>query len=197
MLEPTPDGTAAPAERALVWLHDNESSFEHHPEINGWTIVEVGYVPEQDRYAAEVIHYALKEWSARQPSLLRAVLAAEGTAVPVALRAIAQLRERDEIVPVRGLVALDGVPDDAAQAGLSSLAELADVATILAARAGLTDIRRRGLALHRRLQAAGRDTCFIVVPNERRSLIKRLADPRDPLGMEMRRLLDPVHSRSE
>jgi hypothetical protein len=93
-------------------------------------------------------------------------------------------------------VTVDAFADDGVNEICQKLATLQNLASIWAVHREERALREATLKHHVDLQARGRETHFLVLPDRTRSLAQQLVDARDPLGREMRWLLDPVHSRS-
>jgi len=175
---------------------------------DGWSILSITSAKgdsDTPSLISELIAQAAGQLAA-VASPLRIVAAADGAVETAAfIKAITE-SHRSGSAAVRGLVALDPFAASS-QEGLNtdeSIAEFAEgllpfngLAIILAARASSTDQRRLTLALHRRLQALGKDSRFLAIRDNGGSLPQWLANGRDQLGREFRWLLDPVHSRNE
>ena len=185
------------SDRLLVWAWRKGSetggaAFIEACVSEGWNVLETGCNIAVNETTAADIADAVKQCATPGGTLF----IADRDLAPAVCRAVLDICRSGSIAGAVGLITVDAFADDALQPVADALAEFDVVATIWAARRNNADVRRKTLAHHTGLQARNRETHFVVLPDEARSLVQHLADPRDPLGREMRWLLDPVHSRS-
>jgi hypothetical protein len=185
------------SDRLLVWAWRKGSEtggavFIEACVSEGWNVLETGCnVADNEATSADIVD-AVKQC----PLAGSTIFLADQDLAPAVCRAVLDLCRSGSIAGAVGLVTVDAFADDTLGPVADALAEFAVLATIWAAHRNNADIRRKTLAHHTGLQARNRETHFVVLPDDARSLVQHLADPRDPLGREMRWLLDPVHSRS-
>jgi hypothetical protein len=155
----------------------------------GWNVLDVPLAPIADvaAAAAQIVN-ALADATSTLSGAPRVVIIAAADAVPAALAVVLALPA------IAAIVTVDTPMSDADMA--KSLAAIEGLTTLTVASRQSSQARRHGLALHRRLQSLDRDTHFMVQAESDRALSHRLSDPRDPLGRELRWLIDPVNSRS-
>jgi hypothetical protein len=158
----------------------------------GWNVLETACnVADKETTAADIAD-AVKQC----PVFGGTLFIADQDLAQSVCRAVLDLCRSGSIAGAVGLVTLDAFADEALQPLADALAEFEVLATIWAARRNNADVRRKTLAHHTALQARNRETHFVALPDDALTLAQHLADPRDPVGREMRWLLDPVHSRS-
>jgi hypothetical protein len=187
------------SDRLLVWVwtpgaEAGGAAFIDAYVAEGWNVLEIG-CPAADASVASIgiIDAVAKSRSRSEGASL--FIADRGTASSVGQAIV--LGDRDLLIAGPcGLVTIDAFAEDDFAAICEPLAGLENLATIWAVHRSEQSLREQTLKHHTMLQASGRDTHFMVVPDPAKSLAQKLADSRDPLGRETRWLLDPVHSRS-
>jgi hypothetical protein len=120
------------------------------------------------------------------------VLAERGCATSAAMAILAAPAGFDA---PQGLVTIDAFAETGFLPLGAELAACDRLATIWTVARGAADLRNATLAYHASLQAQGRDSHFLVLPDVASSLAAQAAGARTPLGRELRWLLAPVHSR--
>jgi len=186
------------SDRLLVWAWTQGAEAGGAALIDayvaeGWNVLEIG-CPAADTNALSIgiIDAVARARSRSEGATL--FIADRGMASPAGNAIVLGHKDRLLAGPC-GLVTIDAFAEDGFPAICETLAGLDTLATIWAVHRGARSLRERTLRHHAKLQASGRETHFIVVPDPGKSLAQRLADSRDPLGRETRWLLDPVHSR--
>ena len=189
--------SAAPAleadGRLLIMLHANAGAeiaqalaTLHH---EGWNLLNIADAPDDDAAAVELL--ALVQDTLNEiGGAPKPVFVAEAGAAGRACRTLALWHRRGTLPRDCGLVAIDAL-----DIAVDSLTEIETLATLIAASREATAARGAGLASHRALQARGRDSRFVAVADTQWAA--QLADPAQPIGRELRWLLDPVHSRTD
>jgi hypothetical protein len=156
----------------------------------GWNVLDVPLAPTSDvAAAATAIVDALARAATTLSRAPRVIVIAATDAVPAAIAAVLALPA------IAAVVTVDSPISDSETA--KSLAAIEGLITLTVASRQSWQARQHGLALHRHLQSRHRDSHFMVLAEDDRALSSRLADVCDPLGRELRWLLDPVNSRSE
>ncbi|WJR76597.1 hypothetical protein [Bradyrhizobium sp. NP1] len=191
------------SDRLLVWVWSpgNETGGAGLIDAyvsEGWNVLEAGCgTASGSAHAAADIVEAVRQCGSASPADWGPTIfiADQDTAASVCKAVLLACREGLKAARC-GLVTVDAFADDAVRPILEQLAALDGLAAIWAVHRERREIRQQALAHHASLQARGRETHFLVLPDTARSPVQRLADPRDPLGCETRWLLDPVHSRS-
>jgi hypothetical protein len=181
-----------PANRLLLWIGGTGDIEKLATALTAedWNVLHVGTAPDANADAIIGALAAAASHGDTSTGPLRIVAVAEPASVPTACAAVLETHRRGNGTAIAGLVTIDDVSD-----GAASLVDIADLTTLIVARRHATQARQSGLAWHRRLQAQGRDVHFMVL-EDGGSLMDQLTDPRDPLGREVRWLLDPVNSRT-
>lgn len=186
------------SDRLLVWVwkagtEASGAAFIDAYVAEGWNVLEIG-CPVSGASATSIgIIGAVAKWRSRSEGAPLFV-ADRGTASAVGQAIL--LGDRDLLIAGScGLVTIDAFAEDEFAAVGETLAGLENLATIWAVHRGERSLRERTLGHHAKLQASGRETHFMVLPDASKSLAQQLTDSRDPLGREARWLLDPVHSR--
>ncbi|HEX2366344.1 MAG TPA: hypothetical protein VHJ00_15130 [Bradyrhizobium sp.] len=188
------------SDRLLVWLWKPGSeaggaAFIDAYVSEGWNVLEVGCAsPDSEGTPAGIVD-AVGQSRSRADGAPAIFIADQGTASAVC-RAVLLAHRSGLLTGPSGLVTVDAFADDAVKAICEELAGLENLATIWAVHREERTLREPSFRHHMMLQVRGRETHFLVLPDKTRSLVQQLADSRDPLGREMRWLLDPVHSRS-
>jgi hypothetical protein len=186
------------SDRLLVWVwkagcEAGGAAFIDAYVAEGWNVLEIG-CPASDVSATSIgiIDAVAKSRSRSEGATL--FVADRGTASAVGNAVI--LGHKDRLIAGScGLVTIDAFGESDFPSMSETLAGLQKLATIWAVHRGERALRERTLKHHAKLQASGRETHFMIVPDPAKSLAQQLADSRDPLGRETRWLLDPVHSR--
>jgi hypothetical protein len=158
-------------------------------------VLEIGCASPGDDGTPAGIVDALRQsrtHSDRAPTIF---IADRGTASDVC-QAILLAHDGGLLTGPSGLVTVDAFADDGVDEICEELAALENLAAIWAVHREERALREKTLKHHVNLQAQGRETHFLVLADKARSLAQQLTDSRDPLGREMRWLLDPVNSRS-
>jgi hypothetical protein len=188
------------SDRLLVWVWTPGSeaggaAFIDGYVSDGWNVLEIGCAsPDDDGTPAGIVD-AVRQSRSRTEGAPTIFIADKGTASAVC-QAVLLAHEGGLLTGSTGLVTVDAFADDGANDICEELAALESLASIWAVHREEPALREKTLKHHVGLQVRGRETHFLVLPDKARSLAQQLADPRDPLGREMRWLLDPVHSRS-
>jgi hypothetical protein len=188
------------SDRLLVWLWKPGSeaggaAFIDAYVSEGWNVLEIGCAsPDDDGTPAGIVD-AVRQSRSRADGAPTIFVADHGTASAVCQGVLLAHRSGLLTGPI-GLVTVDAFAGNDIKAICDELAGLEDLAAIWAVHREEHALREPTFRHHMMLQARGRETHFLVLPDKTRSLAQQLADPRDPLGREMRWLLDPVHSRS-
>jgi hypothetical protein len=158
-------------------------------------VLEVGCAsPDHDGTPAGIVD-AVRQSRSRADGAPTLFIADQGTASALG-RTILLAHRSGSLTGPSGLVTVDAFADDHVRAVCDELAGVENLATIWAVHREERALREPTFRHHMMLQARGRETHFLVLSDKARSLAQQLADARDPLGREMRWLLDPVHSRS-
>jgi hypothetical protein len=164
----------------------------------GWSVLHVRFEPTTDLAATaarivDALARAAAEQASASATTIRVIAIAATTSVPAALAAVLASHQQSQSPAIAAIVTVDSPMSDAEMA--HPLAAIDGFITLTAAYRPSRQSRDHGLALHRYLQSLDRDSHFMVLAESDRPLSSRLSDPRDPLGSELRRLLDPVNSR--
>jgi hypothetical protein len=187
-------------DRLLVWVWKPGSEAGGAALIDayvsgGWNVLEIGCASSDDDNTPAGIVDAVRQSRSRADGAPTIFIADKGTAFAVCQAALLA-RRSGLLTGPGGLVTVDAFAEDSVNEICEELAALEGLASIWAVHREERSLREKTLKHHMNLQARGRETHFLVLPDKARSLAQQLADPRDPLGREMRWLLDPVHSRS-
>jgi hypothetical protein len=187
-------------DRLLVWVWKPGSeaggaAFIDAYVSDGWNVLEIGCASSDDDGTPDGIVDAVRQSRSRADGAPTIFIADKGTASAVC-RAVLLAHRGGLLTGPCGLLTVDAFADDGADETCEKLAALKNLAWIWAVHREERALREKTLKHHVNLQARGRETHFLVLPDKARSLAQQLADARDPLGREMRWLLDPVHSRS-
>ena len=188
------------SDRLLVWLWKPGSeaggaAFIDAYVSEGWNVLEVGCAsPDSEGTPAGIVD-AVGQSRSRADGAPTIFIADQGTASALG-RTVLLAHRSGSLTGPSGLVTVDAFADDDAKTTCEEIAGLENLATIWAVHREERALRELTIRHHMMLQARGRETHFLVLPDKTRSLAQKLADPHDPLGREMRWLLDPVHSRS-
>jgi hypothetical protein len=161
----------------------------------GWNVLEMGCAaPGHDDIAAGIID-AVKQ-SLSHPDAAGTMFIADRGMASAMCKAVVLAHRVHLIAGPCGLLTIDAFAEDGVPAMAEELAGLENLATIWAVQREHRKLREQTFKHHAVLQACGRETHFLVLPDSSRSLAEQLADSHNPLGRETRWLLDPVHSRS-
>jgi hypothetical protein len=192
-----------PSKRLLAWIDTDVvgnvpgiTKLAHELTDEGWNVLHIRAAADA---GADAIAGAIAAATSRGDASLgppHVVVIAEAASVTAACAAVRNSHRRSEGVAIAGLVTVDATPDSTAR-DWSSLAEITGLATLIATRRSSGAARHSGLVYHRHLQSLDRNTHFMVLTDDGRSVAERLADPGDAFGREVRWLLEPVNSRTD
>jgi hypothetical protein len=183
---------------AWVWQPGSEAggaAFIDAYVSEGWNVLEIGCAAPGEHGAPAGIVDALRQSRSHSDRAQTIFIADRGTASAVC-QAILLAYGSGLLTGPSGLVTVDAFADDGVNEICEELAALEHLASIWAIHREQRALREKTLKHHINLQAQGRETHFLVLADKARSLAQQLTDARDPLGREMRWLLDPVNSRS-